>query len=348
MGAAGRAPPAEADVIVAGVDEAGYGPKLGPLTVGWVAFEVATPARQAQAIGPRAELPCLWEKLSAVVRREGSGDAARLWIADSKEIRPRKDGLKQLELALLACVATHPLHRLPGATPPATLARLLEALGQPAARYAAIRWYGDLAQVRVPAYSWSGEVASRALRLLECFAKTKVGFAGAGVRVLDELVFNERVNAAQNKAAVLGAAFVDLVRQLRGSFTGPIDLTCDKQGGRSMYADLLARAFPGCDIAIDHEEPELSRYRLVTPQGQLRVTFRPEAEQTSMPVALASMMCKYLREVFMQRLNAWFTAHVPGVEPTAGYGSDATRWLEDVQDALPRLGVPLETLVRCR
>lgn len=337
---------AEARVIVAGVDEAGYGPRLGPLTVGWVAFDVST--RHGETIGPRAELPCLWEKLAPVVRREGSGDASKLWIADSKEIRPRKDGLKQLELALLACVATHPLHRLPGATPPATLARLLEALGQPAARYAAIRWYGDLASVRVPAYSWSGEVASRSLRLLECFARSKVAFAGAGVRVLDELVFNERVTAAQNKAAVLGDTFVDLARQLRGSFTGPIDLVCDKQGGRSMYGDLLTRAFPGCALQVDHEEPELSRYRLVTPQGQMRVTFRPEAERTSLPVALSSMMCKYLREVFMERLNAWFTAHVPGVEPTAGYGSDATRWLGDVQDALPRLGVPLEALVRCR
>lgn len=332
-------------MIVAGLDEAGYGPKLGPLAVGWVAFEVPTPRRE---IGPRVELPCLWEKLAAVVRREGNGDASKLWIADSKEIRPRKDGLKQLELALLACVATHPVYRAPGAAAPGTLAQLLEALGQPAARYAAIRWYGDLAQVRVPAYSWSGEVAARALRLSECFARTKVGFAGAGVRVLDELIFNERVNAAQNKAAVLGDTLVDLVRQLRASFVGPIDLVCDKQGGRNMYAQLLGRAFPGCPVAVDYEEPELSRYRLQTPQGQLRVTFRPEAERTSLPVALASMMCKYLREVFMERLNAWFKAHVPGIEPTAGYGSDATRWIADVHDALPRLGVPLDALVRCR
>lgn len=338
---------AEAGVIVAGVDEAGYGPKLGPLTVGWAAFEVATPQRQT--IGPRAEPPCLWERLAAVVRREGGGDAARLWIADSKEIRPRKDGLKQLELALLAFVATHPAHRLPGgAGPPATLARLLEALGQPAARYAAIRWYGDLTGVRVPAYSWSGEVAARALRLQECFGRARVSFAGAGVRVLDEVAFNEQVTARQNKAAVLGDTFVDLARRLRASFTGPIDLTCDKQGGRSMYVDMLSRAFPGAPIAVDHEEPELSRYRLQTARGPLRVTFRPEAERTSLSVALASMMCKYLREVFMERLNAWFTERVPGVLPTAGYGSDASRWLEDVHDALPRLGVPREALVRCR
>lgn len=330
-------------VIVAGIDEAGYGPKLGPLTVSWVAFELAGGAKEK--LGPRAEVPCLWERLAPVVRREGDGDQAKLWVADSKEIRPRKDGLKLLELGALSFLATHPALR---AAPPSNLAALLEVLGQPSAPYAAIRWYGDLSAVRVPAFSWPGEVAARALRLAECFAKAKVSFVGAGARALDEVVYNQRVQATQNKAAVLGDTFVDLVRQLRGSCLGPIDLTVDKHGGRNDYGELLQRAFPGCDIARDREEAELSRYRVMCPQGQLRATFRPGAEQVSLPVALASMTCKYLREVLMERFNAWWRGQVPALEPTAGYGQDATRWLGDVQGALPRLGVPLEMLVRAR
>lgn len=330
-------------VIVAGLDEAGYGPKLGPLTVGWTAFQLAPTRGRAPATPP-----CLWEKLGGAVRGQGDGDPAKLWVADSKAIKPRKDGLKQLELALLAFVGSRAGAARGGPPPPATLAALLEALGQPAARYAEIPWYGDLGAVRVPAWSWSGEVAARALRLVECGARAGVTFAGAGVRVLDEHVYNRQVAATQNKAAVLGDTFVDLARQLRAAFEGPIDLACDKQGGRAAYTDLLARAFPGCPLVVDHEEPELSRYRVETPRGPLRVTFRPEAERTSLPVALASMMCKYLREMFMLRLNEWFGARVPGIEPTAGYGSDAARWLVDVQPALPRLGVPLEALVRSR
>jgi ribonuclease HII len=326
-------------VIVAGIDEAGYGPKLGPLTVGWTAFDIGSDHRPA--LGPRAEVPDLWEKLAAAVRRECEGDPAKLWIADSKDIRPKKDGLKLLELGALSMIATL-------GAPPGSLALLLEALGQPTAQYSTIRWYGDLPAVRLPAYAWSGEVAARALRLLETFAKARVRFVGAGARALDEVVYNRRVLLTQNKAAVLGDTFVDLVRQLRASFMGPIDLTVDKHGGRNQYADLLARAFPGCEVAIDREEAEVSRYRLMTPQGQLRATFRPEAETQSLPVALASMLCKYLRDSFMDRLNAWFRLHVPGLEPTAGYGQDATRFITDVQGALPRLGVPLETLVRSR
>jgi hypothetical protein len=330
-------------VIVAGIDEAGYGPKLGPLTVAWVAFDISNLHREK--LGPRAEVPCLWERLAPVVRREGSGDDAKLWVADSKEIRPRKDGLKLLELGALSFLATHPSLR---AAPPASLAALLEVLGQPSAPYAAIRWYGDLGAVRVPAYSWPGEVASRALRLSECFGKAKVSFVGAGARALDEIIYNQRVQATQNKAAVLGDTFVDLVRQLRGSCLGPIDLTVDKHGGRNDYGVLLQRAFPGCDIARDREEAEISRYRVMCPQGQLRATFRPGAEQQSLPVALASMVCKYLRDILMERLNAWWRAQIPALEPTAGYGQDATRWIGDVQGALPRLGVPLEMLVRSR
>src|SRR3954452_20338883 len=82
------APRSEAGgVIVAGFDEAGYGPRLGPLVLAWTAFRVP------DATWDR----CLWKELSAAVRDRCNGAKSKLWIADSKEIKPRTDGLKHLE-----------------------------------------------------------------------------------------------------------------------------------------------------------------------------------------------------------------------------------------------------------
>ncbi len=122
----------------------------------------------------------------------------------------------------------------------------------------------------------------------------------------------------------------------------------DRQGGRTTYARLLGQAFPNAPIETDLETPEVSRYRVRTRRGVVRATFRVEAEQASLPVALASMTCKYVREVLMDRLNAWFCARVDGLAPTAGYATDANRFLAEVGPQLGRLGVRAGDLVRCR
>ena len=349
-------------MIVAGIDEAGYGPKLGPLVVGLAAFEV-DPAPGDDLDG-RADPPCLWTRLAPAVRREAKGDPASVWVADSKQIKPKKDGVRQLELGVLAFLAAAqgqaagrardgaPDVGSSGAGPadgpcPRDLAALLARLGE-APEAAASPWYGDLAASPVPTRAYTGEVAARAERLRAAGARGGVRPLGARVCVFDAPAFNARVTAADNKAAVLAQAFVALARDLRARTEGPLELVVDRQGGRTTYARLLGQAFPNAPIETDLETPEVSRYRARTRRGLVRATFRVEAEQASLPVALASMTCKYVREVLMDRLNAWFCARVDGLAPTAGYATDANRFLAEVGPQLGRLGVRAGDLVRCR
>lgn len=318
-------------MIVAGCDEAGYGPILGPLVIGSCAFEV--PGEDL------AREPDLWETLSDAVRRVAKGDKNKLWVADSKAIKPRKDGLKNLELGVLAFRE----QRETG-----SLQDLLDQLGVADRAYLQQPWFADLAEVKVPAHAWPGEVAARADRLASACQATGVRYLGAEVRLLDARAYNARVRATGNKSTLLEEACVSMLGSLRRSTRGPLRVTCDKHGGRSAYLRLCGLAFPLAKLEVVEEGPLASTYTAETKQGPVWITFRKGGEEESLAVALASMHCKYLRERCMERFNAWFQARVEGIAPTAGYAVDGKRFVEEVAPSLERLGLVRETLIRSR
>ena len=111
----------------------------------------------------------------------------------------------------------------------------------------------------------------------------------------------------------------------------------DRQGGRKAYARLLERDFPGCGVTVQAEGQKRSDYHVYGPDGDLWVSFRVGAEAQSLPTAAASCMAKYARELSMQTLNAFFQDALPDLKPTAGYVTDARRWLRDAEPQLERI-----------
>src|SRR3954470_22648422 len=85
-------------MILAGIDEAGYGPLLGPLVVGCCAFDVGDADPLAE------QLPCLWKRLKKSVSKNRTKAGKKLHINDSKIVYTA--GLKELERAILALIAT--------------------------------------------------------------------------------------------------------------------------------------------------------------------------------------------------------------------------------------------------
>jgi hypothetical protein len=78
----------------------------------------------------------------------------------------------------------------------------------------------------------------------------------------------------------------------------------------------------------------------------MTVGFHLKGDARHLPIALASLYSKYVRELFMLAFNTWWAERMPGLRPTAGYAADANRFLAETADVRERLGVDPEALIR--
>ena len=321
--------------LVVGIDEAGYGPLLGPLVIGATLWRV-----EPAAIGTD-----FWERLGNSVCRTARRDGARVQVADSKKAFDRKKGISTLERTVLAFARAAGLRW-------ETLADFLGTLeGVPEPRtlnVGPLPWYRDLSR-RVPADPTRSAFEGAAERLGATMESAGVVCCGLSAQVVTEDVFNRRVAKTHNKAAVLLEAVLRLVQQAVDR-CGDQDLhvLVDRLGGRMDYRSLLMTAFPGRHLHVLAVDDTCSRYRLASQQSDWYFEFAVEGEQRHLPIALASMLAKYVRELLMERFNDYWRGLSPRLRPTAGYYSDGQRFLADIEPLLERGGVPLERFVRAR
>jgi len=320
--------------IVAGVDEAGFGPVLGPLVVGAAVFRVPNEHRDAS----------LWRLLAPAVCRRPARRGSAVVIGDSKTLyRPRqKDGLAHLERGVLGMLAA-------GGHLVRSLADLL-ASAAPAAPGAMgdYPWYagGELA---LPTCGDASGVDLTGRALAAALARRDV----AAPRLRGEVVFagqfNRLVAGTRNKSVALFDVTSRLLAPLWRGLAGQEALVhLDRHGGRIHYVDALRRTFPDARLRVLREDPQASRYVLTDGRRRMELGFTPAAEQKQLPVALASMLAKYLRELFMRLFNAYWARQVSQVRPTAGYYVDGRRFYRDIAPAVQQLGVDEALLVRSR
>ncbi len=321
------APPARVPRVVAGLDEAGLGPLLGPLALGFSAF--------------RADTHALWPALESI--------ASRIVVADSKQVFTRdargEQRLERTALCFLCLAGT--------LKAPESGAQLFSNLPPELAAerpWSEQHWFAHLPR-ELPWADDKAELVQAKLVLARALAAADIELLEAGFRALPVSELNRSFDATQSKARTQWDKTLPILARLwqRHASEG-LDLVVDRQGGRMRYQAPLEQAFPRARVRVASENETLSEYTVEEPGGPrwMRVRFAVQAESLSFPVALASCIAKYARETCMRAFNASFAALEPALVPTAGYVTDARRWLKDAEPVLARSGIERSELIRAR
>jgi len=309
--------------VIFGIDEAGYGPILGPLVVSAAGFELPD----------ELLADSLWEVLRQSVCKNKAGNMGRLIVNDSKKLHIGQGKYQLLQRAILAHLAMQstPIPLLFG-----ELCRKMDF--EPTGKICQYPWYNSTAENWGLSYN-PDDIAIAANTLAADLKHNKMRFLGIWTRPLLEGHFNQLVQATDNKATVLFQVASELIYKVWQQFGGQNpNVVIDKHGGRSHYRQQLQRMFPDTYMKILKETETVSSYQISSSAGEspggtarsMKIHFLAKGDDRQLPIALASMASKYMRELFMEMLNQYFRKHCPAVAPTAGYYEDGQRFLSDI------------------
>jgi hypothetical protein len=315
-----------------GIDEAGYGPNLGPMV------QTSVPVLVPEDCLSKGD--DLWESLGNSVRRAKDCNDGRLLIDDSKKVHEGATGFQRLEHGVLAAWADEVVL-------PWSLADLLRGYALEDCRSEMLRepWF-DVTVI--------SPLETNLESILASGKSLHHGLAQSGLRLgpIRGLItpaprFNFLLEKWGNKSNVLAAGVIALLRENRARLTTePLIFLIDKLGGRHFYAAMIAEAFPDGWVVAEREGPEICSYRIIGIDREIRLVFQPRADGAHLTVALASMVSKYLREVFMRQFNSYWQEHVPGLKATAGYPVDAGRFMKQIRAKAKSLGFAEEAIWR--
>ncbi|MGA3065677.1 MAG: hypothetical protein ABSF29_02400, partial [Tepidisphaeraceae bacterium] len=272
-----------------------------------------------------------------------SASGKRLHVNDSKQVYSSAAGLEELETSVLATLVA-------AGYQPRDLRELLQIIaGHVGAELEEYAWYRPAEEERFPLEQAMLPIQLFANALRQQMQKSSATCIHLSARVVLERQLNQLLAATRNKGSVLSSVTaIHLDFLLRTWGERPMTIFCDRQGGREHYGHDLRLMFEEWDLEVLEEREGRSDYELTRGSNRVRIYFREKAESQCLPVAMASMLSKYVREALMRRFNAFWLGHLPGVSPTAGYYNDGTRFLRDIDSKRRELGITDEQLIRSR
>ena len=314
--------------ICVGTDEAGYGPNLGPLVIAATSWELPEGMQPSE----------MWSALENVLTDAPARSDRRLHVADSKKVYSAGRSVRSLERSVFAFLRQLNLqvaclsdigHGLCG-----------EAFG---ADYAHIhRTIVD--DLDMPTIVSPEDISADTSDLSGALRDSGIKLCSIECRMIFPPEFNRLVAQTDSKGVILSDATLTLIRSAvnrSGNSHGWV--VCDKHGGRNRYDSVISAAFDDDFVFRLQESGPASRYRV----GNIEFCFRTKAEDL-LPVALASMTAKYLREMVMLQFNRYWQHHIPDLKPTKGYPVDAKRFWNDIEATAARLQICKSDVWRCR
>jgi hypothetical protein len=327
--------------LLIGMDEAGYGPNLGPLVISATAWDVPGNPRKVD----------LWTTFAGIVEQSAPMNDSHIQIADSKDVYSPARGLDCLEAGVLRSLAVWHATRMPACSDsdpsrpsqlPATCREFIRQIAIQPDEFDNEPWFvGADIPLNVPRNAalsddWIDRCRAHGIRLRAICADV----------VLTQR-FNEQTRRHDSKGRALSEMSMRLLKHIWQACDADdheaVLILADKHGGRNRYHEFLPIVFGDRFIRCHKESMDQSRYRVVNAE----IRFETKSER-HLPVALASMVAKYARELSMILFNRFWEARQPGLRKTAGYPLDALRFKADIAATQRQLGIDNEILWRER
>ncbi len=341
--------------ILIGIDEAGYGPKLGPLAIGATVWDI--PAELDIEMLSSLLFPEFQPKpISRIPQWIPLGDSKAIY--QSGQMRSLEFGIRCLvdlstagSLFAVKSPSDHPAMELPWYQHDLT--------DNPTSVLRNIR--RDAAQGNEqdecsssPANGVISDVASKLIRK----GASKLDSLGVRLlsmhsKVIDEKSFNASLAQHGNKSNLLSFESITLAQAICNRLGdslesyAKLEIQCDKHGGRNRYVSTVLSTWPELWLEVIEERPERSRYRARWGATPLHLIFQSKGDNLVAPGA-ASMVAKWNREVVMAAFNQFWVSKLPRLRPTAGYPGDADRFWNEIAHEAQSLGIGRDAIWRNR
>jgi ribonuclease HII len=315
--------------LIVGIDEAGYGPSMGPLTIAATAWRVPIDC----------ELTKMGELLAPEIQpRPLSKADTHVPIGDSKKVNSGPRAAESLSTGASFLLWLSQSASLESDAPMDFSSALSHLAPQDSTRVLAQDWYRSEVAEEENGRNWNLNLFEPCVKKLH---QNLITMAGVELRVFDEIEFNRIVAATGNKSTLLSEASLLLSKVLVERVCvdrEPIEIYCDKHGGRNKYHGLVSHFFDNEWFTTLDEGTRLSRYQANWKQRSLSIQFAVGGD-AFFPTSAASILAKWTREQLMARLNTFWASKFSGpLTPTAGYYVDAVRFANEIESLANKLG----------
>ncbi|MGB0655624.1 MAG: hypothetical protein ACPGMQ_09345 [Pirellulales bacterium] len=325
--------------LVIGIDEAGYGPNLGPLVIGGSSWQID----QLQSDHLSTQAAEHFIKLQNDIHDDYRAGRGPPW-GDSKKIFSRKstksETLEPLERGVFAAV------QIATDTTPKTSDHLLSLLALKAPDDSELTCWKKLNAVALPLATKAPLTIEQSDQATKQLRTHGIRLTGLACRWIFPETFNAALDNGMNKSDILSQASLQLAFDLRNRHPHtPAVIWCDRHGGRKRYAGVVSHCFDAARVEPLSETARCSHYRIHDRECPTFIHFSVGGE-SQLPVAVASMTAKYTRELAMDVFNCFWTDHIPSLQPTAGYPVDARRWWHETEKDRHRMSIHDDVLWR--
>jgi len=215
-------------IFLAGIDEAGLGPILGPLVVSATVWQFDLSDEESE------KLPNIWKLFPKLISND-TKSLDKIIITDSKKLhKPKK--IKPIEETALTMISSlektseKNLENISNFLKTITQKDILKQFDK-------YPWFANLKK-NLPIEANFDKCFIRGKRLSKQFNEMKAKFVFAKSRIVPAGEFNQLIDEYQNKSVAHWSIIAELVNEIIGKFS-PLRIVIDKQGGRDFYADLL-------------------------------------------------------------------------------------------------------------